>query len=98
MTSSSKNALMVFTGSGVKSVRSDNKIENRHLKDILKLTDLESQATRWSIAKNPKSKIPLLSYKSLIFSKKSFFLENCLRTGNWDQYTLSTCFQQFQYS
>ena len=27
MTSSSKNALMVFTGSGVKSVRSDNKIE-----------------------------------------------------------------------
>ena len=26
MTSSSKNALMVFTGSGVKSVRSDNKI------------------------------------------------------------------------
>ena len=27
MTSSSKYALMVFTGSGVKSVRSDNKIE-----------------------------------------------------------------------
>ena len=35
MTSSSKNALMVFTGSGVKSIRSDNEIEWSCLAKIL---------------------------------------------------------------
>ena len=43
MTSSSKNALMVFTGSGVKSVRSDDKIEWPCLAKFLNTTIVLSE-------------------------------------------------------
>ena len=56
MTSSSKNALMVFTGSGVKSVRSDNKIEWSCLAKFLS----EAVRARHSVGQYPKSEISLL--------------------------------------